>query len=332
MKPLLQLLPMLLLVYAPGLTVGEGGDEKTRKIARLEAELDALRRTAAKSVVTCKVTSNGAGGRLSLSSVGDGYLLRNTTVPTAGGNSTAELTVLNLRMGIDTEIEMQGMLIRIVPVEASHTETTEPTDGNDEQPLTLPVVVGGNILAMLGCCLFVGVVAVLEKRYQCIGSEKIHHFVEQQREITSELHSVLTMMGDGQEAGHSTSHPSSAIGNSMVGSAVSTKVAGMLGGGGTKGHFLRGGASAAVGEVSVEDALVLVDNTAGTDTRKAAKKRFKAERKNRKNVKVKEGSMQMNPMMEEGSGDKPLVNSDSLEDGLLVAPTATRGSTTPPVD
>ena len=124
---------------------------------------------------------------------------------------------------------------------------------------------------------------------------------------------------------------------STAANALSSRLASKAGrGGGLKGAMMREGAMSVVGDIDTADALVLADNATSAESRKEAKKRFKAARKKKGQEDAgfaPPTSAQMNPMLEV---DEPLVNLDNLEDGLLASSgAATIGSprsTTPPID
>ena len=52
----------------------------------------------------------------------------------------------------------------------------------------------GTIMAITACCLFVVIVAVLEKVFMCIGGEQIHNLVAEQQHVNQELHRIIDMM------------------------------------------------------------------------------------------------------------------------------------------
>jgi hypothetical protein len=118
--------------------------------------------------------------------------------------------VLNLHVTETAEIELPGLLVRITDV---FNKTYNDTDMIDEDELwdpgTLMVQIPGlgnigmdiwspffgTLLAMSACCVFVLVVAVLEKAFMCIGGDAIHKMVDEQKLINEELHKLLSVVG-----------------------------------------------------------------------------------------------------------------------------------------
>ena len=49
-------------------------------------------------------------------------------------------------------------------------------------------------MAITACCLFIVIVAVLEKVFMCIGGEQIHNLVAEQQHVNQELHRIIDMM------------------------------------------------------------------------------------------------------------------------------------------
>lgn len=186
-------LALLLVVGGAGAQQQQSDEER---IVELEEELQELRE-AARGRLSC----TAEGGFLSITPIEDdgdvtGYTITNVTSADDAGLTVLEVALSNQ----DTDIVLPGMVVRIsggagAAEEAGADSASSPFEIDGLEDLTGGMdvwgVIGGNLLTWVFGCAFFSVVVVLEKKYQCIGGEKIHEMVEQHRYLQKELKDVI---------------------------------------------------------------------------------------------------------------------------------------------
>ena len=192
MRPTAAAALLFLCSMPPVLVMGQSND--ALRLAKLEAEVASLKAKLGRPPdITCKISSaHGAPARVSVKPlVGGGFELRNSTAASA----SPPLVLLTLVQS-DTEIEVGGLLVRVSLL--ANVEDLEL----DETPSDVPfeLLVGGNVVAMVGLCAIIAIAVVLEKKFQCIGAAKIHEMVEQAHMMQEEVHKMAMIIQTVQDA------------------------------------------------------------------------------------------------------------------------------------
>lgn len=171
-----------------------GAQTDEERIAELEQQLQELRE-AARGRLSC--TAEGSFVSITPIEVGGdvtGYAITNVT--SADAADAVGATVVEVALSAqDTDIVLPGMVLRVSRADEGASDAPEPFEIAGLSDLTEGMdvwgVVGGNMLTWVFGCVFFGIVVALEKRYQCIGGEKIHEMVEQHHYLQKELKAVI---------------------------------------------------------------------------------------------------------------------------------------------
>ena len=206
------------------------------RIAELEEELEALRE-AARGRLSC----TAEGGFVSITPIEDaggdvtGYTITNVTAADDAG-----LTVLEVALSDqDTDVVLPGMVVRISRASGGSSEA-DPYAGGLAGGMDVWGVIGGNVLTWLFGCVLFGIVVVLEKKYRCIGGEKLHGMVEQHHTLQRELKDVIHVIKGKPAGGASGSDATSMVVEGAPGGDLEN---GAVPG----GHKLNGARAAAAG-------------------------------------------------------------------------------------
>lgn len=94
-------------------------------------------------------------------------------------------TVVTLPLVGGTEIELDGVLLRV------QAPPPPPPAPECDPGVEMPGVVGGNVLGLLFFCTVLIIMVLLEKQFQCVGSEKLHHMVEEHHKVQKDVKNAL---------------------------------------------------------------------------------------------------------------------------------------------
>ena len=143
--------------------------------------------------LTCFVS----GDHASIERDSDGYTVTNATVDSQGR------VVINLVLeDQEAQFELPGMLLRVST--AKYVPLDDPFANLEELRQGLWGTVGGNVLGMLFFTFIAVLIIYLEKKFQCVGGEKIHALVEQQGKMQEELSNAVEFLkefGEDQAVG-----------------------------------------------------------------------------------------------------------------------------------
>ena len=123
-----------------------------------------------------------------------------TNVTVAGGGS--ERAVLDLVLYVDRADVLlpNGMLLRVVTADYEGLEVPELSlDGLMDMQQSLWEIIFGNILGTIICCVLVGLLLYLEKKYECIGGEQLHDLADKQHELHDDLEHAIQFLRTAQE-------------------------------------------------------------------------------------------------------------------------------------
>lgn len=113
--------------------------------------------------------------------------------------------VLNLHAAGPTEIELPGLLVRIIAgtnTSSAHIELSADEEvslpgqvelSDDEMDVWSPFF--GTLMALTTCCVFIAIAAVLEKTFMCVGGEAIHSAIDEQNRINQKLSKIIDIVG-----------------------------------------------------------------------------------------------------------------------------------------
>jgi hypothetical protein len=198
-------LALMLVAERGGAQQQQQSDEE--RIAELEQELQDLKE-AARGRLSC----TAEGGFLSITPIETGGDVSGYTITNVTSTDDAGLTVLEVALSDqDTDIVLPGMVVRISrgtgAADDLESDPSSPFEIQGLEDLTGGMdiwgVVGGNLLTWLFGCTFFGIVVALEKKYQCVGGDKIHEMVEQHHYLQGELKSVIQAI-KGEQPGSPT--------------------------------------------------------------------------------------------------------------------------------
>ena len=211
------------------------------RIAELEEELKALRE-AARGRLSC----TAEGGFVSITPIEEGGDVTGYTITNVTATDDVGLAVLEVALGDqDTAIVLPGMVLRIS--RASGASSAADAYGELAGGMDIWGVIGGNVLTWLFGCVLFGIVVVLEKKYRCIGGEKIHQMVEQHHTLQRELKDVIGAIKGKPAEGASGSDATSMVVEGVAGVDLEDGVA-------PGGHKLNGARATAAGFASVHKA------------------------------------------------------------------------------
>lgn len=115
--------------------------------------------------------------------------------------------VLNLHFTEPAEIELPGLLVRIIDgMNTSTGSAFNELDADEDVPLSGEIELGddgmdvwspffGTLMALTACCVIIGIAAAVEKMYMCIGGEAIHSVVEEQQRVNQKLTKIIDSVG-----------------------------------------------------------------------------------------------------------------------------------------
>eukprot|EP01052_Picozoa_sp_SAG31_P021447 SAG31_NODE_1660_length_7599_cov_3.194800_2_plen_458_part_00 len=160
-----------------------------RQLLLLEGRIEAERRVSCMAPDSGHLLVEELGG-------GDGYhvTFRNETVDAAG------LTRFDvfLPAADDAQIVLPGAVVRVHTVEdPDRAKFDIDIEGLVEDEGIVDSMIG-TILAIPVICACLAITVALEAKFKCVGGNKIHHVVEEQRKISRGLHELLSMLGIGK--------------------------------------------------------------------------------------------------------------------------------------
>lgn len=152
-----------------------GGMAHSRLFGAILAGLAAL--SAASEEVECQVEAENRWARLQPLEGPSAFNISNVT----------EQVVLDLVLYVDrAEVLLpNGVVLRVSTAEALEFDLS--IDGLTDMQQSLWEIMAGNMLGTLICCALLGVTVFLEKKFQCIGGEKLHELADKQERLHEDL-------------------------------------------------------------------------------------------------------------------------------------------------
>lgn len=132
--------------------------------------------------LTCFVS----GDRAAIQPFADGYNVTNATSGVEG-----QMFINLLLEDQYAQFELPGVLLRVRTDESFTIDFDDPLANLDDMKAGIWSTVGGNILGLFFCTIFTCVTLYLEKKFKCIGSEKIHEMIDKQQRLQGELQSAV---------------------------------------------------------------------------------------------------------------------------------------------